>query len=91
LGYSLPLADFEFRYLLLKSVFQHKEFAPPGNDKDVKIRVLLYPEHPRDEKEKNKREEAESRYRNLFIGKDIQFKYMDVLTFMTNEDLVWRW
>jgi hypothetical protein len=91
LGYSCPLADFECPYLLLKAVSQHKDFAGSADYRDVKIRVLLYPEHPRNEAEKYKRDEEEKRCRNLFAAKDIQFKYMDIRNFMTNEDLVWNW
>ncbi|MDR0540213.1 MAG: SIR2 family protein [Spirochaetaceae bacterium] len=81
LGYSLALADFDFRYLLLKSICRRK---------DVKLRVLLYPENASAEK-LYKRNQTEARYRNFFIGNNIQYKYMNVKDFMQNDKLIWNW
>ena len=81
LGYSLAMADFDFRYLLLKSLVRRK---------DAKIRVLLFPQNPAAER-LYKRNQTEERYRNFFAGADLQFAYMDVKDFIADEKLVWDW
>jgi hypothetical protein len=81
LGYSLAMADFDFRYLLLKSLVRRK---------DVKIRVLLFPQNPTAER-LFKRNQTEERYRNFFSGGDLQFAYMDVKDFIANDGMVWDW
>jgi hypothetical protein len=81
LGYSFPLADFDFRYILMKSLMQNKK---------IKIRVLLFPKKPINE-EKYIRNETEKRYKSFFVGHDIDFKYMDIREFLVNEKLIMGW
>ena len=61
-GYSMPLADFEFRFILTKYILP-----------STKIHVVL---HESDKKEPGeKREVPEDRYRNAFPKNDIKFYY----------------
>lgn len=61
-GYSMPLADFEFRYMLTK-------YISPAS----KIRVVL---HEGDKKKPGERREVpEDRYRSAFPKNDIEFFY----------------
>jgi hypothetical protein len=75
LGYSLPTADFEFRYLLLKHVVRRR---------DVDIRVLIYDRDPR-------RNEITNNYKNLFVGNTPLFEYGDVRNFLMDDYKVWNW
>lgn len=75
LGYSFPMADFEFRYLLLKTAMKKE---------DLQIRVLLYPGDPH-------KDEVKERYNNFFVGRDIKFEDKDVACFMKNDKLIWKW
>lgn len=82
-GYSFPLADFEFRYVLLKAV--------TGNP-DVKIRVVLYPpDHLCNDERMWERNLTQERYGNFFGNRDIDFKYMDANDFMADPNLIWHW
>ena len=96
IGYSFPLADFEFRYILTKSI------AGSKNVREKKIRVLLFP--PDDYKDKNKsfakknwnkliwkRDSEKERYKNFFGKLNLKFKYMDALDFMKNPKFIWDW
>ena len=70
-GYSMPLADFEFRYMLTKYV-----------SANAKIHVVL---HESDEKkEGEKREVPEDRYRCAFPKNDILFFYDGFKTYFDN-------
>ena len=84
LGYSLPLADFEFRYVLLKAI--------TGRD-DIQVRVVLYP--PDDGRQTPERlwqrKAEEERYTNFFGNRDIDFRYMDAVEFMAAPDSIWNW
>jgi len=61
-GYSMPLADFEFRFILTKYISQN-----------TKIHVVL---HESDKKEPGERRETpEDRYRCAFPKNDISFHY----------------
>ncbi len=84
-GYSLPLADFEFRYLLLRSLYKNGNYP--------KIRVILYPPDTPTLTERDRivREMTEERYRNFFGERDISFKYMDVKNFLVDNDAIWNW
>jgi hypothetical protein len=75
LGCSMPLADYEFRYLLLKTAVRNKK---------NKIRVVLYP------KDKDK-EETKSRFRTLFVGNDIDFTEREMDNFLDAKNLIWNW
>jgi len=83
-GYSLPLADFEFRYTLLRAVI--------GNTA-ASIRVVLYPPDQalREERERMRRDETEARYRAFFGARDLDFRFMDVTAFMADPILLWHW
>lgn len=83
-GYSFPLADFEFRYMLLKAII--------GNH-NVIVRVLLYPPDDLIESEAQRieRSKVEARYRNFFGSRDIDFKYMSAEGFMTDPLMIWHW
>jgi len=78
LGYSLPAADFEFRYLLLKHVARR--------GKEVKVRVLIW-----DKEKPYKKEEIENNFKNLFVENDLKFEYMDIEKFLVDKRLVWDW
>jgi hypothetical protein len=84
LGYSLPLADFEFRYLLLRAMAARH---------DLHIRVVLYPPEERmaDPRQRFERSEVEHRYRQFFGDRDLEFKYMDAAIFMADPLLLWHW
>lgn len=84
LGYSLPMADFEFRYTLLRAI---------TTNNDVAIRVILYPPDVliKSDKEQWNRNQTEERFENFFGQRDVEFKYMDVLEFMDDDNLVWEW
>lgn len=71
IGYSLPVADYEFRYLLQKSI-----------SKDADIKVVL---HNSDKPipEKNNYHLPEKRYRDLFPKNDIEFDYSGFKEFFT--------
>jgi len=75
LGYSLPTADFEFRYLLLKHVVRRR---------DVDIRVLIYDRDPR-------RNEITNNYKNLFVENNPLFEYGDIRNFLMDDYKVWNW
>jgi hypothetical protein len=77
LGCSLPLADYEFRYLMLKTAVRNKK---------NKIRVILYPKLQKEEKCAIKK-----RFENLFVGNDIKFKELDVADFLVDKKLIWDW
>jgi len=83
-GYSLPLADFEFRYTLLKAITGRH---------DVQIRVVLYPpDSPGiSPKQRWKRDAEEQRFVNFVGQRDIDFKYMDAVDFMSDPALIWTW
>jgi hypothetical protein len=76
-GCSLPLADYEFRCLLLKTAVQNKE---------NRIRVTIYPGASQAEKDDTKK-----RFENLFIGNDIKFEEVDAADFLTDRSLNWDW
>jgi hypothetical protein len=76
-GCSLPLADYEFRNLLLKTAVRNKK---------NRIRVIIYPNAPPAEKK-----ETRKRYESLFIGNDLKFEEVDIVDFLTNNDLIWNW
>lgn len=84
LGYSLPMADFEFRYTLLKAIVTNN---------DVAIRVILYPPDNNITNDKNRwqREQTEERFLNFFGNRDVDIKYMDVTEFMADDHLIWSW
>jgi hypothetical protein len=84
-GYSFPLADFEFRYMLLKAV--------TGRRENLSIRVALYPpDHLcHDPRRRWERDQEERNYRNFFGRRDIDFKYLDARDFMTDPALIWDW
>lgn len=65
-GYSLPIADFDFRYLLHQSI----------SDK-AKIDVILYHDDDPNQTEKSKLKGLlpEKRYRDLFAKNQIEFHY----------------
>lgn len=83
-GYSLPMADFEFRYLLLRGIAARH---------DVIIRVVLYPPEDRinDQRQRFERLEVEQRYRRFFGDRDIEFEYMDAADFMVKPVRIWNW
>jgi hypothetical protein len=75
LGCSLPLADYEFRYLLLKTAVRNKA---------NKIRVVIRPGD-------TSRKELESRFRALFAGNDLVFQEIDIADFLIDQDAIWNW
>lgn len=81
IGYSFPLADFEFRYTLAKAIGQ-----------DAKIRVVL---HQTDEPSTypcNLRHlSPEARYRNFFGNRDLRVSYEGAEAFMVNPKAIWEW
>jgi hypothetical protein len=83
-GYSFPMADFEFRYILLKAL------AGRG---DVSIRVVLYPpdELCKSDEERWERKRIEYRYTHFFGQRDVEFRYLDVRDFISNPQLIWEW
>ena len=82
-GYSFPMADFEFRYTLLKAI--------TGNSL-LKIRVILYPPDPCTGEKLWARNEIEERYSRFFGNlRDVDFKYMDSSDFMLDPQLIWDW
>jgi hypothetical protein len=82
-GYSLPMADFEFRYTLLKAII--------GNSL-VKVRVVLFPPDPCAGEKLWARNEIKDRYSRFFgLARDLDFKYMDSSDFMLDPDLIWNW
>jgi hypothetical protein len=91
IGYSLPLADYEFRYILTKAL--------AGSRGDKNIRVLLYPPHQYLKGETNKKKEtlsyekglARERYKAFFSGCKIRFKYGETRSFIVNKKSVWDW
>jgi hypothetical protein len=76
-GCSLPLADYEFRYLLLKTAVRNKE---------NEIRVILYPESATKDKK-----EIKNRFRTLFTGNNIDFQEKDTAEFLVDKELIWDW
>ena len=92
IGYSFPLADFEFRYTLTKAI--------AGSNiprKNKKIRAILYPPDKRikrktdDKRLKWERDAQEKRYSDFFSQLNFDIKYMDALEFMQDPDLIWDW
>ena len=90
IGYSFPLADFEFRYLLSKAL------ACSKNKK--RIKVLLHPsdkeiESESDERKKQylywKRNEVEERYKKYFSQYKLMINYGSAKEFITNESFLW--
>lgn len=83
-GYSFPLADFEFRCILLKAITGHE---------DIVVRVVLYPPDDlcRTDQDKLKRDEVKERYANFFGQRDVDFKFMDAKDFMAEPSLAWEW
>jgi hypothetical protein len=83
-GYSLPLADFELRYLLLRSIIGHPRTS---------IRVVLYPPDAllRDERQRLQRDEIEHRYRTFFGARDLELAFLDAAAFMRDPVAIWDW
>ncbi len=83
-GCSLPLADFEFRYLLLRGI---------ASRHDLTVRVVLYPPDRliTNERQRFERLGIEQRFRRFFGHRDIKFMMMDAAEFMSNPLLVWHW
>jgi hypothetical protein len=82
-GYSFPMADFEFRYILLKSIL---------GKQSLKIRVVLFPSDPCDGQALWRRDEVQQRYSQFFgSNRDIKFKFLDSAQFMCDPDLLWNW
>jgi hypothetical protein len=77
LGCSLPQADYEARYLLLKTAVQNK---------GIKIRVLIYPGESEEVKKETKK-----RFRTLFVGHDLKFEELDIKNFLEDTNLIWDW
>lgn len=75
-GYSLPIADFDFRYLLHQSI----------SDK-AKIDVILYHDDDPNQIEKPKLKDflPEKRYRDLFAKNQIEFHYDGFGTFFEKQ------
>ncbi|HLL46718.1 MAG TPA: hypothetical protein VK399_08405 [Longimicrobiaceae bacterium] len=83
IGYSFPMADFEFRYVLMKAV---------AGNADVSVRVLLYPDDTcKDCKRLWERDTIQERYRSFFGGRDLDFSYGDSGEFMTQPHRLWNW
>lgn len=76
MGYSLPIADFDFRYLLHQSI----------SDK-AKIDVILYHDDDPNQIEKPKLKDLlpEKRYRDLFAKNQIDFHYDGFGTFFEKQ------
>jgi hypothetical protein len=72
IGYSLPQADFEIRYLLRKHI-----------KKTTKIDVVLA-ESDEPKSESDILSKPESRYRNLLPGNDISFYYNGFENYLKN-------
>jgi hypothetical protein len=92
-GYSFPLADFEFRYILTKAIASSNI---PMQDK--KIRAILYPPdnliNPKTNAGKYlkwERDALEKRYNDFFSQLSYEYKYMDALDFMQDPSLIWDW
>lgn len=93
IGYSFPLADFEFRYMLTKAI--------AGSNmpmKDKKIRAILYPPDKLINLKTNagkhmkwERDSLEKRYSDFFSQLSYDYKYMDALDFMQDPTLIWDW
>jgi hypothetical protein len=82
-GYSFPMADFEFRYMLLKATL--------GNQ-FLKVRVVLFPPDPCTGEVLWRRNEVQNRYQQFFgANRDIEFKFMDSADFMRDPRLIWDW
>jgi NAD-dependent SIR2 family protein deacetylase len=84
IGYSFPTADFEFRYILLKSIIGRK---------DLSVRVVLYPPDDKglNQEQKWKRNLEQERYEDFFGSGDIKFTYLDAKDFMNDPYLIWNW
>ncbi len=91
IGYSFPLADFEFRYMLAKAI---------AGGKRKKVRAILYPPDKAQghflrlgdyKKALMIRDDTAERYCNFFGGHDFQCKYMDVIDVMKKPDIIWDW
>jgi len=92
-GYSLPLADFEFRYILTKAI--------AGSNmpmKNKKIRAILYPPDNLinlktniGKRSKWERDSLEKRYSDFFSHLSYDYRCMDALDFMQDSDLIWEW
>jgi hypothetical protein len=75
LGCSLPLADYEFRYMLLKTAVRNKENT---------IIVTIYPGL-----EDESKKEIKSRFRALFAGNKLVFRETDIADFLIDKDAIW--
>ncbi|MCL5237383.1 MAG: hypothetical protein M1353_06015 [Nitrospirae bacterium] len=94
-GYSFPLADFEFRYILTKAI------AGSKGKRKKKIRVILYPPNDfklkynvsEDEWRKMKwaRNLVKERYNNFFGSHNLKFKNLDAIDFMKDNRQIWDW
>ena len=92
-GYSFPLADFEFRYILTKAIAGSKTSL-----KDKKIRVILFPPDSQINTKTNvgkrlkwERDTQEKRYSDFFSQLSYEYKCMDALEFMQDPILIWDW
>jgi len=95
IGYSFPLADFEFRYILSKAIASSDK--PP---QEKKVRVILYPPNPKSKskieeikwkKKKWRRDLERDRYKNFFGKLLSPPKYMDAIDFIQDQNLFWNW
>jgi len=77
LGCSLPLSDYEFRNLLLKTAVRNK---------DMKVRILLYPADS-----KTTKAETKKRFQTLFVGNNLKFEEMDIADFLVDRNMIWNW
>ena len=85
LGYSLPLSDFEFRYLLLRTMI--------GRTGSIELRATLYP--PDDAcatpKQRWQRDEVQERFKAFFGGRDIAFAGIDIKDMLADPCQLWSW
>ncbi|MBF0457581.1 MAG: hypothetical protein HQK99_06775 [Nitrospirae bacterium] len=89
-GYSLPLSDYEFRYMLLRALSSSK------NKKKQKIMVILFPPDglspngkPYGDSLLWEREKTMERYENLLNGYNLEFRCMDARDFMKDIEIIW--
>lgn len=91
IGYSFPLADYEFRYMLTKAL--------AGSRRKKRIRVLLFPSNKKLRLEKKaksdilkfERAQTRERFRTFFGSRDIRFKYGSTKDFITIGRNIWDW
>jgi hypothetical protein len=85
IGYSFPLADYEFRFILSKAL------AGSKNKAKKRIKVLLFPSDKKIEADALwKRNEEQRRYEKFFSQYKLNFVYGSANDYISDDNFIWK-